>query len=236
MADSMVKFMSGEYVPLEMHKVRVVQKLTLLPVEERLKSIEGAGFNTFLLQNKDVFLDMLTDSGTNAMSDQQIASMMVADDAYAGSASFTRLQEAITEVFNKKYFLPVHQGRAAEHIISQVYVRKDNVVPTNFHFTTTKAHIELAGGKVNELFTDEALKIKSSVPFKGNLDIAKLKNLIAKIGKEKIPYIRMEAGTNLIGGQPFSVQNMRDVRKVAQEYGIPIVLDVSLIGENIYFV
>ena len=236
MADSMVKFMSGEYVPLEMHKVRVVQKLTLLPVEERLKSIEGAGFNTFLLQNKDVFLDMLTDSGTNAMSDQQIASMMVADDAYAGSASFTRLQEAITEVFNKKYFLPVHQGRAAEHIISQVYVRKDNVVPMNFHFTTTKAHIELAGGKVNELFTDEALKIKSSVPFKGNLDIAKLKNLIAKIGKEKIPYIRMEAGTNLIGGQPFSVQNMRDVRKVAQEYGIPIVLDVSLIGENIYFV
>jgi tryptophanase len=162
--------------------------------------------------------------------------MMVADDAYAGSASFTRLQEAITEVFNKKYFLPVHQGRAAEHIISQVYVRKDNVVPMNFHFTTTKAHIELAGGKVNELFTDEALKIKSSVPFKGNLDIAKLKNLIAKIGKEKIPYIRMEAGTNLIGGQPFSVQNMRDVRKVAQEYGIPIVLDVSLIGENIYFV
>ena len=236
MADSMVKFMSGEYVPLEMHKVRVVQKLTLLPVEERLKSIEGAGFNTFLLQNKDVFLDMLTDSGTNAMSDQQIASMMVADDAYAGSASFTRLQEAVTEVFNKKYFLPVHQGRAAEHIISQVYVRKDNIIPMNFHFTTTKAHIELAGGKVNELFTDEALKIKSSVPFKGNLDIAKLKNLIAKIGKEKIPYIRMEAGTNLIGGQPFSVQNMRDVRKVAQEYGIPIVLDVSLIGENIYFV
>ncbi len=236
MADSMVKFMSGEYVPLEMHKVRVVQKLTLLPIEERLKSIEGAGFNTFLLQNKDVFLDMLTDSGTNAMSDQQIASMMVADDAYAGSASFTRLQEAVTEVFNKKYFLPVHQGRAAEHIISQVYVRKDNIVPMNFHFTTTKAHIELAGGKVNELFTDEALKIKSSVPFKGNLDIAKLKNLIAKIGKEKIPYIRMEAGTNLIGGQPFSVQNMRDVRKVAQEFGIPIVLDVSLIGENIYFV
>ncbi|MFZ1977140.1 MAG: tryptophanase [Bacteroidota bacterium] len=236
MADSMVKFMSGEYVPLEMHKVRVVQKLHLLPIEERLKSIEGAGFNTFLLQNKDVFLDMLTDSGTNAMSDQQIASMMVADDAYAGSASFTRLQEAITEVFNKKYFLPVHQGRAAEHIISQTFVRKDNIVPMNFHFTTTKAHIELAGGKVNELFTDEALKIKSNVPFKGNLDIEKLKNLIAKIGKEKIPYIRMEAGTNLIGGQPFSIQNMRDVRKVAQEYGIPIVLDVSLIGENIYFV
>jgi tryptophanase len=236
MADPMIKFMSGEFVPLEMHKVRVVQKLRLLPVEERLKAMEGAGFNTFLLQNKDVFLDMLTDSGTNAMSDQQIASMMVADDAYAGSASFSRLQEAITEVFNKKFFLPVHQGRAAEHIISQAFVRKDTVVPMNFHFTTTKAHVELAGGRVAELYTDEALKIKSNVPFKGNMDIDKLKNFIAKAGKEKIPYIRMEAGTNLIGGQPFSVQNMRDVRKVAQASGIPIVLDVSLVGENIYFI
>ena len=222
MADSMVKFMSGEYVPLEMHKVRVVQKLTLLPVEERLKSIEGAGFNTFLLQNKDVFLDMLTDSGTNAMSDQQIASMMVADDAYAGSASFTRLQEAITEVFNKKYFLPVHQGRAAEHIISQVYVRKDNVVPMNFHFTTTKAHIELAGGKVNELFTDEALKIKSSVPFKGNLDIAKLKNLIAKIGKRQH-----------LQGPLFALFPHGSAKTVRLSAGFD---DVSLIGENIYFV
>jgi tyrosine phenol-lyase len=236
MSETMIKFTSGEYVPLEMHKVRVVQKLNLLPVEGRLKAMEEAGFNTFLLQNKDVFLDMLTDSGTNAMSDQQVASMMVADDAYAGSASYTRLYEAIVEVFNKKYFLPVHQGRAAEHIISQVFIKKNQTIPMNYHFTTTKAHIELAGGKVMELFTDEALKIKSDVPFKGNLDINKLKNLIKTQGKENVPYIRMEAGTNLIGGQPFSVQNMREVRKVADEHGILIVLDVSLVAENIYFV
>jgi tryptophanase len=236
MSDSLIKFASGEFVPLEMHKVRVVQKLNLLPVDERLKAIEGAGFNTFLLQNKDVFLDMLTDSGTNAMSDQQTAAMMIADDAYAGSASFTRLQEAVEEVFNKKYFLPVHQGRAAEHIISQVFVKKNDVVPMNFHFTTTKAHVELAGGKVSELYTDEALKIKSDVPFKGNIDIEKLKACVVKLGKEKIPYLRMEAGTNLIGGQPFSIQNMRDARKVVEPHGIPIVLDVSLVAENLYFV
>jgi tryptophanase len=231
----MIKFASGEYVPLEMHKVRVVQKLNLLPVDERLKAVEGAGFNTFLLQNKDVFLDMLTDSGTNAMSDQQTAAMMVADDAYAGSASYTKLYEAIVEVFGTKYFLPVHQGRAAEHIISQVFVKKNQTVPMNYHFTTTKAHIELAGGKVSELFTDDALQIKSNVPFKGNIDIEKLRALIKTKGKEQVPYIRMEAGTNLIGGQPFSIQNMREVRKVADENGILIVLDVSLAGENIYF-
>jgi tryptophanase len=235
MSDSMIKFASGDYVPLEMHKVRVVQKLNLLPVEERLKSIEGAGFNTFLLQNRDVFLDMLTDSGTNAMSDQQIASMMVADDAYAGSASYERLYEAIVEVFGTKYFLPVHQGRAAEHIISQVFIKKDQTVPMNYHFTTTKAHIELAGGKVSELYTDDALQIKSSAAFKGNMDINKLRALIKAKGKEQVPYIRLEAGTNLIGGQPFSIQNMREVRKVADENGILIVIDVSLACENIYF-
>ncbi|MHB8902800.1 MAG: tryptophanase [Thermoguttaceae bacterium] len=231
-----VQFASGEYVPLEMHKVRVVQKLNLLPVEERLTAMEGAGYNTFLLQNRDVFLDMLTDSGTNAMSDQQIASMMVADDAYAGSASYERLYEAVLEIFGTEYFLPVHQGRAAEHIISQAFIPRSGVVPMNFHFTTTKAHIELAGGRVEELFTDEALKIKSDYPFKGNLDIAKLKALIAKVGKENVPYVRMEAGTNLIGGQPFSIANMREVRKVCDQNGLLIVLDVSLIAENVYFV
>ncbi|MCM1511735.1 MAG: tryptophanase [Oxalobacter formigenes] len=236
MGQDAIKFTSGEYVPIEMHKVRIVQKLNLLPVEERLKAMEDAGFNTFLLQNRDVFMDMLTDSGTNAMSDRQLASMMVADDAYAGSESFNRLAEAVEEVFNTRYFLPAHQGRAAEHIISQVFVGKDGVVPMNFHFTTTKAHIEYAGGSVSEVFTDDALVIKSDKPFKGNVDIGKLKAVIKKHGKEKIPYIRLEAGTNLIGGQPFSIENMREVRKVADENGLMIVLDVSLVGENVYFI
>ena len=137
-----VKFYSGEATPLEMHKVRVVQKLNLLPIEERKESIFGAGFNTFLLQNKDVYLDMLTDSGTNAMSDNQVAAMSVADDSYAGSSSYTKLEKAIQYVFNQKYYLPVHQGRAAEHIISKTFVKPGKVIPMNYHFTTTKAHIE----------------------------------------------------------------------------------------------
>ncbi len=231
-----IRFASGEFVPLEMHKVRVVQKLNLLPVEARLKAVEQAGFNNFLLKSEDVFLDMLTDSGTNAMSDQQLAAMMVADDAYAGSASFYRLQEAVEAVFGTPFFLPVHQGRAAEHIISQAFVAKGSSVPMNFHFTTTKAHVELAGGQVQEVYTDEALRIKSSHPFKGNLDLAKLRALIARVGREQIPFIRMEAGTNLIGGQPFSVANLREVRKVADEHGLKIVMDVSLMPENLYFI
>jgi tyrosine phenol-lyase len=231
-----IKFYSGETLPLEMHKVRVVQKLNLIPIEERKKAIEEAGFNTFLLMNKDVFLDMLTDSGTNAMSDNQVASMMVADDSYAGSASYTKLEKAIQDVFNQKYFLPVHQGRAAEHIISQVFVSKGKVVPMNYHFTTTKAHIELAGGSVIEIYTDEALKIKSTNPFKGNMDINKLNDVIKKHGAENIAFIRFEAGTNLIGGQPFSMQNMKEVWKISRQHKIMVCMDISLINENIYFI
>lgn len=233
---SQIRFSSGEFVPLEMHKVRVVQKLNLLPVEARLEAMAQAGFNNFLLKSEEVFLDMLTDSGTNAMSDRQLAAMMVADDAYAGSASFYRLQEAVEEVFGTPFFLPVHQGRAAEHIISQTFVAKGSTVPMNFHFTTTKAHVELAGGQVQEVYTDEALRIKSSHPFKGNLDLGKLRALIARVGRDQVPFIRMEAGTNLIGGQPFSVANLREVRKLADEHGLKIVMDVSLMPENLYFI
>ncbi|HLP74050.1 MAG TPA: tryptophanase [Bacteroidales bacterium] len=231
-----VKFFSQKEIPLEMHKVRVVQKLRLLPIEERKKAIEAAGFNTFLLQNRDVFLDMLTDSGTNAMSDNQMGAMMVADDSYAGSASYSKLEKAVSEVFNQKYFLPVHQGRAAEHIISQAFVTKGKIVVTNYHFTTTKAHIELAGGKVLELFGDEALNIKSENPFKGNIDTMKLEAVIKQHGSENIAFIRFEAGTNLIGGQPFSMQNMKDVWKISRKHNIRVLMDISLINENLYFI
>lgn len=231
-----VKFFNGEDIPIELHKVRIVQKLFLNPIEDRLKSIKGAGFNTFQLNTKEVFLDMLTDSGTNAMSDNQVASMLQADDAYAGSQSFYRMEAAIQEVFGKKYLLPAHQGRAAENIISQAFIKKGDVIPMNYHFTTTKAHMELNGGTIFEIYTDEAIKIKSSVPFKGNIDIKKLEDLIQKYGAERIPFIRMEASTNLIGGQPFSIANMREVHKIAKKHKINIVLDASLIGENAYFI
>lgn len=231
-----VKFYSGKNIPLELHKVRIVQKLYLKPVNERLDAIKKGGFNTFLLNTKDIFLDMLTDSGTNAMSDNQVSSMLHADDAYAGSQSFYRMEAALQQVFGKKYVLPVHQGRAAENVISQVFIKPGDIIPMNYHFTTTKAHMELNGGKIIEIYTDEALKIKSNHPFKGNIDTEKFKELISKYGAEKIPFIRFEASTNLIGGQPHSMANMKEIRKIAQDHGIMVVLDASLIGENAYFI
>lgn len=231
-----IKFHSGENIPVELHKVRVVQKLFLKPIDERMEAIEKGGYNTFLLNTKDIFLDMLTDSGTNAMSDNQVASMLQADDAYAGSQSFYRMEKALRDVFGKHYVLPVHQGRAAENIISKVFIKEGDVIPMNYHFTTTKEHMELNGGKVLEIYTDEALKIKSSFPFKGNIDIEKLKGVFEEYGKEHVPFVRMEASTNLIGGQPFSMQNMREVKKIADENDTMIVLDASLIGENAYFI
>ena len=233
---STVKMFSGEKIPLEMHKVRIVQKLKLLPIEDRLEAIEKGGNNTFLLQNCDVFLDMLTDSGVNAMSDNQLAAMMVADDAYAGSATFTRLDNKLTEIFGTKYFLPAHQGRAAEHILAKTYVRDGSVVPMNFHFTTTKAHITLCGGAVEEVIIDEGVKSTSTCQFKGNTDINKLRAVINKNGVKNIPFIRLEAGTNLVGGQPFSLENMKEVRKVCDEFGIKLLLDASLLQDNLYFI
>jgi tryptophanase len=231
-----IKFYQGEQIPVELHKVRIVQKLHLRPIDERAKAMESAGYNTFLLDTSNIFLDMLTDSGTNAMSDNQVASMLQADDAYAGSQSFFRMEKAAREVFGKHYVLPVHQGRAAENIISQVFIKKGDVIPMNYHFTTTKEHMMINGGTVLEIFNEKALQIKSKEPFKGEIDIDKLKAVFAEYGAEKVAFVRMEASTNLIGGQPFSMQNMRDVRKVCDENGTMMVLDASLIGENAYMI
>ena len=233
---SNIKFYYGNEVPLEMHKVRIVQKLNLPPIERRLEAINEAGYNTFLLKNRDVFMDMLTDSGVNAMSDKQQAAMLEADDSYAGSNTFTKLESKIEEIFGKKYFLPAHQGRACENIISQTYVNQGSVIPMNYHFTTTKSHIVLNGGRVEEVFKDEALNITSEDPFKGNMDLAKLRDVIETNGAENIPFVRMEAGTNLIGGQPFSLENMKDVRKVCDEHGLLLILDASLLSDNLYFI
>lgn len=233
---SLVKFYSGEELPLELHKVRIVQKLHLVPIERRLEALNEGGYNTFQLKTTDVFLDMLTDSGTNAMSDNQLSAMMQADDAYAGSQSFYRLLKAVEDVLGMKHFLPVHQGRAAENILSTAYVNKTSLVPMNYHFTTAMAHITQNGGRIVELLYPEAYVINSNHPFKGNMNIEALEECIQRTGREHIPFIRMEASTNLIGGQPFSVQNMRDVRAIADKYKIRVVLDASLLGENAYLV
>lgn len=231
-----VRLSTGKEIPMEMHKVRIVQKTSLVPVEERLSAIEEGGYNTFSLRTKDIFIDMLTDSGTNAMSDNQLAAMMVSDDAYAGSESFYKLVQAIEDVLGFRYVLPTHQGRAAEHLIAKVFIKSGDIIPMNYHFTTTKAHIELIGGQVLEIFADEALNTQSKHPFKGNLDIQKLKDTIKKHGVGKIPFVRMEATTNLLGGQPFSMENLKEVKRICSQQKIPLVLDGSLIAENAYFI
>ena len=232
-----IKLSSGKEIPVEMHKARMVQKIWLSPVEERLKAIEEAGYNTFLLKTKDMFLDMLTDSGTNAMSDNQFAAMMKVDDAYAGSMTFYEFADAVRDVLGYKHVMNVHQGRAAEHLISKVFAKSGDVVPTNYHFTTTKVHIELTGGATClEIYTDEALKTESTFPFKGNMDPQKLKDTIEKYGREKIPFVRMEATTNLLGGQPFSMENLKEIKRICIQYGIPLVLDGSLMCENAYLI
>lgn len=227
---------NGKVIPVEMHKTRIVQKINLQPIKRRLEAIQEAGYNTFLLRTKDVFLDMLTDSGTNAMSDNQLAAMMVADDAYAGSESFYRLADTVREILGFEYTMPVHQGRAAEHLLAKVFVKPGDVVLMNYHFTTTKAHFELAGGKVIEIFTDEAMNTQSTHAFRGNLCLKKLRDCIKRYGAKKISFVRMEATTNLIGGQPFSLGNLREVKKLAAAHKIPLVFDGSLISENAYFI
>ena len=231
-----IKFFSGESVPMEMHKVRMVQRINLLPIEKRVESITKAGHNTFLLRNSDVFLDMLTDSGVNAMSENQYAAMLQADDSYAGSETFFRLEKVLSDVFGMKYFLPAHQGRACEHIIAQAFVKPNSVALMNFHFTTVKAHITRLGGSVEELIIDEGLKIKSNKAFKGDMDIGKLKDAIKKHGKDKISFVRVEAGTNLIGGQPVSMKNLQEVSAICRKEGITIVYDASLLADNLYFI
>jgi len=222
-------------VPLEFHKVRMVQKLYLLPVEERLKKIQEAGNNTFLLQNKDIYMDMLTDSGVNAMSDLQYAAMMIADDAYAGSETFNRVKTAIKEVFGTENVLPAHQGRACENILAQTYVKPGKVALMNFHFTTTKALITTAGGTVEELVDKKGLLPQSEDPFKGNFNLQNLSNRIDELGADKVAFVRVEAGTNLIGGQPVSLENMLAVTDICHEKGVISVLDASLLQDNIYF-
>ena len=213
-----VKFFGNETVPLEMHKVRIVQKLSLPPVERRLEKITEAGNNTFLLQNDDVFLDMLTDSGVNAMSDQQQAAMMVADDSYAGSATYTRLEDKLREIFGMHYFLPTHQGRACEHILAKVFVTPGTVVPMNYHFTTTKAHITLQRRRGRGTGHRRRARSDQRPPVQGQHGHRQAARADRQsTAPTRSPSSGWRAGTNLIGGQPFSLANLRDVSKVCDE-------------------
>ncbi|MGQ9663799.1 MAG: tryptophanase [bacterium] len=231
-----VKSIDGREFPVEMYKTRMIQKIDLTPVEGRLKAIKEAGYNTFQLKTKDIFLDMLTDSGVNAMSDNQFAAFMATDDAYAGSMTFYDFADAVKDVLGYNYVMNVHQGRAAEHLLAKTFVKEGMVVPTNYHFTTTKVHIELPGAKILEIYTDEALKTDSKHPFKGCMDTQKLRDVIKKYGRDKIAYVRMEATANLLGGQPFSMANLKEVVKISKDAGLITVLDGSLVCENAYLI
>ncbi len=233
---SEVKFYARNKVPVEMHKVKIVQKLSLLPAEERLNKMKDAGFNTFQLHNGDIFMDMLTDSGVNAMSDNMQSAMLRADDAYAGSETFYRMRDKLEEITGIGNLLPAHQGRACENIIATRFVKPDSCVIMNYHFTTAKAHVTRLGGRVEELVKQEGLISKSTLPFKGNIDLDAVEECIKKETPENIAYMRIEAGTNLIGGQPISYENMKDATDLAKKYGILTVLDASLLQDNLYFI
>jgi tryptophanase len=230
-----VKGRNGNLLKVDGFRLRVYEELNLLPVRMRLKAIEDAGWNTFLLKADDVFLDMLTDSGVNAMSDKQLAAMVSAQDAYAGSRTFYEFTKAVEDVLGMKYVIPVHQGRAAEHVISKVFVKEGYVVPMNYHFTTTKAHIELAGGRIIEIPVKEALDRRSRYPFKGDIDVVKLEEVLRGY-KGRVAFVRIEALANLLGGQPVSMRNIREVRELCDKYGVPLVVDGSMIDWNAYFI
>lgn len=231
-----IKFYKHAPIPMEMHKVKIVQQLKLLPADERLKKMNAAGYNTFQLHNGDIFMDMLTDSGVNAMSDNMQSAMLRADDAYAGSETFYRMRDKLEEIFGIPYLLPAHQGRACENILATRFVKPGNCVIMNYHFTTAKAHITRVGGHVEELVKEEGLVSKSDLPFKGDIDLEAVEACIKKETPENVAFLRIEAGTNLIGGQPISYENMKAATDLAKKYGILTVLDASLLQDNLYFI
>jgi tyrosine phenol-lyase len=220
----------------EPYKIKMVEPVRMTTPEERKIMIRDAGFNTFLLRSRDVYIDLLTDSGTSAMSDRQWAGMMMGDEAYAGSENFYHMEQAIQKYYGYKYVVPTHQGRAAEHIISQLLIKKGDIIPGNMYFTTTKLHQELAGGTFRDVIIDEAHDPDSLHPFKGNIDIDKLGMLIEQYGKDRIPYISVATTVNMAGGQPISLQNLKEVRKLTSQFGIPIIHDMTRVAENAYMI
>jgi tyrosine phenol-lyase len=220
----------------EPFKIKVVEPVRMTSREEREKALDEAGWNTFLLRSRDVYIDLLTDSGTSAMSDHQWAGMMTGDEAYAGSENFYHLWEAVEDVYGYPYMVPTHQGRAAEHIISQILISEGDVIPGNMYFTTTRLHQELAGGSFADVIIDEAHDPDSEHPFKGNIDLDKLESLIRKHGPDRIPYFSLATTVNMAGGQPVSIENLKELHALCQKHEIPIYLDKTRVAENAYFI
>lgn len=220
----------------EPYKMKMVELLKMTTKQQRIKAIKEAGFNTFLLKSEDVYIDLLTDSGTNSMSDRQWGAFMTGDEAYAGSKSYYKLEEAIQKYYGYKYIIPTHQGRAAENILSKILIKKGDVIPGNMYFTTTRLHQELAGGIFTDIIIDEAHDPLSEHPFKGNVDMAKLEKVVKKYGASKIPYVSIATNVNLAGGQPISIANLKELRAYTKKHKIRIIHDMTRVAENAFFI
>ncbi len=220
----------------EPYKIKMVEPLQVTTREYRQQCMEEAGYNTFLLKSKDVFIDLLTDSGTSAMSEVQWAGLMRGDEAYAGSRNFDHLCEAVEEILGYAYTVPTHQGRGAEHLFFQNFVQAGDVVPMNMYFTTTRQHAELAGGVFQDVIVDEAHDPASKCLWKGNVDLEKLRALVDKYGPERVRMVSMAPNVNMAGGQPFSLANLKEVRQFCERRGIRIFMDITRIAENAYFI
>lgn len=220
----------------EPFKIKMVEPLRVTTPDERERAIREAGFNTFLLKSEDVYIDLLTDSGTSAMSDRQWAGMMLGDEAYAGSVNFYHLESAMKRFYGYKHLIPTHQGRGAEHILSRMMIKPGDVVPGNMYFTTTRAHQELAGARFVDVICDEAHNPLDESPFKGNIDLAKLEKVITTVGAAKIPYLNLQCCVNMAGGQPVSMANIAAVSALCKSHGIKIMLDATRAVENAYFI
>lgn len=220
----------------EPYKIKMVEPIRMTSREQRERAIAEAGYNTFLLRSEDVYIDLLTDSGTSAMSDRQWAGMMLGDEAYAGSRNYYNLEQAVREHYGYKHLIPTHQGRGAEHLLSQLCIKPGDSVPGNMYFTTTRHHQEAAGGTFVDVIIDEAHDPTSEHPFKGNVDLDKMRRLIERVGADRIPYLSLETNVNMAGGQPCSMENIRAVCALCHEHGIPVYLDATRAIENAWFI
>ena len=220
----------------EPFKIKMVEPIKMTTRAQREKAAKEAGYNTFLMKSEDVYIDLLTDSGTNAMSDRQWAGMMLGDEAYAGSRNFYYLWDNVKKYYGMPYFVPTHQGRAAEHMISKILIKQGDYVPGNMYFTTTRLHQELAGATFVDVIIDEAHDPKNEHPFKGNIDLKKLDKLVKEVGAKKIPYVCMAGPVNMAGGQPFSMANLKEVYEYCKKHKIKLWFDATRATENAYFI
>jgi tyrosine phenol-lyase len=219
----------------EPFRIKVVEPVRMTSAEERARALREAGYNTFLLRSRDVYIDLLTDSGTSAMSDRQWAGMMLGDEAYAGSESFYHLEAAVQKYYGYEYVIPTHQGRGAEHIVSRVLIHPGDVVPGNMYFTTTRLHQELAGASFEDVIIGAAHDAADPHPFKGDVDLAKLEGVLER-NPGRVPYASVAATVNMAGGQPISLANLREVRALTEKHGVKIILDATRVAENAFFI